>query len=114
MPFFVPDFCAGIETVVSAWLEARDSAQVSWNSVAEIATRSGESTSRRVAYLLRLMGMDDVADLHFEALDGRKTTVTFDRSNGYSLDRSEMNRDSRTGVLENVPVEYLHGWVARR
>lgn len=106
-----PDLCAGIETVVSAWARAGRRSDVSWDRVAQIARQIGGATSRRAAFLLGLLGLDPVVDRHFADLEGRRTSTLFDRSRGFALEATDTERDSRTGVVLNVPRSYLRGWI---
>ncbi len=104
-----PQLSAGFETVMSCWAVA-SKREVNWDLVAAIGERAGDSTARRTAFLLGLLGYGDVVERNFATLGGRGRTVPLDRTNSYRLAHAE--RDSRTGVVVNVPVDHLRGWVA--
>jgi predicted transcriptional regulator of viral defense system len=105
-----PELSGGIETVVSAWSRARLERRADWIEVARIAKRLGPSTERRVAFLLGALGLPE-SSAWFQNLVGRSSNVLFDRSR--SVDRLEsIPRDPRTGVLLNLPVDRLQGWIA--
>jgi hypothetical protein len=107
-----PDLSAGIETVVTAWARGKSRPEVRWDRVAGIADRIGGATARRTAFLLRLLGFDSLVDLHFSKISGRTTSPVFDRSRSFDLAPGRTHRDSQTGVVVNVPLEYLRGWIA--
>jgi predicted transcriptional regulator of viral defense system len=107
-----PDLSAGIETVVTAWARGKSRPEVRWDRVAGIADRIGGATARRTAFLLRLLGFDSLADMHFSKISGRTTSPVFDRSRSFDLPPGRTQRDSQTGVVINVPLEYLRGWIA--
>jgi predicted transcriptional regulator of viral defense system len=107
-----PDLSGGIETVVTAWARARTHPDVRWNRVAEIAGRVGDATARRTFFLLRLLDLDSIAEAHFSRISGRKTSTVFDLSRDFDLPADEVRRDPETGVIINVPVDYLRGWIA--
>jgi predicted transcriptional regulator of viral defense system len=107
-----PDLSAGIETVVTAWARAKSHPEMQWNRLAEIASRIGGATERRTSFLLRLLGFDALVDTHFAGISGRKTSPVFDRSRSFDLPPDEVRRDRETGVIINVPIEYLRGWIA--
>jgi predicted transcriptional regulator of viral defense system len=107
-----PDLCGGMETVVVVWARARERSDVRWGLVAEIAARIGGATLRRVAFLLRELGLGRVVEQHLPPIEGRKTSPLFDRSREFDLPREKMIRDRATGVRLNVPPDYLHGWIA--
>jgi len=103
-----PEYSAGIETVVSAWTRALRH-EVDWNEVASIASRRGDSDARRVAYLLKLIGKDDVVTSVFPDMTGRGQKVLFDRSKSFG-EANSGTRDSQTGVVINVPLTLLQAW----
>lgn len=107
-----PDLCGGIETVVGAWARARERSEIRWPLVTEIAGRIGGATLRRVAFLLGELGFDRLVETHLPPIAGRATTPLFDRSREYDLPRKKMRRDPATGVMVNVPRDYLRGWIA--
>jgi len=107
-----PDLSAGIETVVTAWARARDRSDVRWERVAEIAGGIGGATARRTSFLLRLLGFESLVERHFSSISGRQTSPVFDRSRGFELPAGKVRRDSETGVVVNVPMEYLRGWIS--
>jgi predicted transcriptional regulator of viral defense system len=104
-----PELCAGIETVITSWARAEED-RVDWEAVWAIAKRVGAATARRVAYLLIRTGHEHVLVEDLPSLQAKRADIPLDRSNGYGMSRSEMKRDSQTGVLLNVPAEQLHGW----
>ena len=106
-----PDLCAGFETVVLAWGRAGRRADVSWDRVAQAARGIGDATARRAAFMLGLLSLETIVERHFADLEGRAANTPLDRSNGFNLDRSEIERDPRTGILLNVPRRHLRGWV---
>lgn len=103
------DLCAGFETVVSCWVNAK-SRETDWESACRIARRQGPSMVRRTAYLLRLIGLGAVAERAFPDLRGRGVRTPLDRSNSFNMDRNELARDRTTGVVINVPPQYLRAW----
>ena len=105
-----PELCAGIETVLSSWVRAEEH-PVDWAAVWAIARRSGVAAARRAAYLLLRTGHEHVLADDLKALEDKRAGIPLDRSNGYGMSRGEMKRDSRTGVLLNVPAEHLNGWL---
>jgi hypothetical protein len=105
-----PELSGGIETVVVGWARARAEKRADWSEVARIACRQGPSTERRVAYLLKMLGLFE-AHRWFADLDGRGSTVLFDRSDGFQL-QGHSQRDRDTGVSVNVPPERISGWIA--
>lgn len=107
-----PDLSAGIETVVAAWARAKGRPEVRWERVAGIADRIGGATARRTSFLLRLLGFEALVETHFSDISGRKTSPLFDRSRSFDLPAGEVRRDHETGVVINVPMEYLRGWIA--
>lgn len=107
-----PDLSAGIESVVTAWARARGRSDVRWDRVAKIGGSVGDATARRTSFLLRLLGFESLADLHFSNISGRKTSPVFDRARSFDLPAGKKVRDSATGVVVNVPMDYLRGWIA--
>jgi predicted transcriptional regulator of viral defense system len=105
-----PDLSAGIETVIQSWARAKRQ-EVDWELVCAIASRHGSGMARRVAFVLRLVGLHTVAAQNFPALTGRGANTPLDRSNSFELNTDEMRRDRETGVLINVPEDHLLGWV---
>jgi predicted transcriptional regulator of viral defense system len=105
-----PDLSAGFETVALSWRRALDRSDVSWTEVARIAQRHGDASSRRTAFMLRKLGLDEVADRQFGGLEGRRTSTLLDRSQGFSVSKPPRDRD--TGVVINLPPGYLRGWLA--
>lgn len=106
-----PDLCGGFETATLAWARAQRRADVLWDRVAQIARRTGDSASRRTAFMLDLVGLEQVVELHFGDLEGRRASIPLDRSNAFGLTRPDLARDRRTGILLNVPHDHLRGWV---
>lgn len=106
-----PNLCAGFETVVLAWSRAQRHPEVSWERVAQIGHRIGGSTAPRTAFMLNLVGLDTIAEKHLADVKSRRAGTPLDRSNGFALDRGNVERDPRTGVLLNVPSRYLRGWI---
>lgn len=104
-----PELCAGFETVVACWMRARDMS-ADWDAVCEIARRQGPSMIRRTAYLLRLMGLGAVAQRAFPNLTGRGVSTPLDRSASFPLAAEDCVRDRATGIVVNVPHEYLLAW----
>ncbi|HVC06099.1 MAG TPA: hypothetical protein VND98_00720 [Solirubrobacterales bacterium] len=107
-----PDLAGGIETVVTAWARAKERPEVRWDLLAEIAQRVGDATMRRAAFLMRLLGFEAPVESWFPKIIGRKTSTIFDRSRGFSLPKDQIRRDRDTGVVINVPFEYLRGWIS--
>lgn len=107
-----PDLSAGIEAVVTAWARARDRSDVRWDLVAEIAGGIGGATARRTSFLLRLLGFESLVEKHFSNVSGRQTSPIFDRSRSFDLPAGEGHRDKETGVVVNVPMGYLRGWIS--
>jgi len=62
--------------------------------------------------MMKLLGLGRVAAHHFPDLTGRGAGTPLDRTDAFSLDSSQRTRDSSTGVIVNVPLEHLQGWVA--
>jgi predicted transcriptional regulator of viral defense system len=106
-----PAESGGIETVVGAWARARR-ANTDWDRVAQIADRQGTSMRRRAAFLLNLLGFQALVDRHFVTLAGRGAAVPLDRSRSFPADGWTPKRDRETGVLINVPLDHLSGWIA--
>ena len=106
-----PDLAAGPETVITSWARARQS-DTDWDLVCAISARRGKSMERRCALLLRLLGLDAIAKRNFPDLAGRGANTPLDRSNSFQMSREAIKRDSETGVLLNVPEDYLRGWVS--
>ena len=104
-----PDLCAGFETVVGCWVAAKNR-QVDWEGVCRIAARQGASMIRRAAYLLRLIGLGAVAERAFPDLHGRSIRVPLDRSDSFGMGATGLVRDRATGVVVNVPPQYLQAW----
>jgi predicted transcriptional regulator of viral defense system len=104
-----PDLCAGMETVVGCWARARQR-EVDWDLACQIAASQGKSMARRVAFILRLLGMSAVAAENFPHLMARGASTPLDRSRGFDLAADEIRRDRQTGVLVNVPERSLIGW----
>ena len=107
-----PDLSAGIETVVTAWARAKGRPDVRWDRVAVIAKRIGGATARRTSFLLGLLGFESLVETYFSNISGRKTSPVFDRSHSFDLPPGKTRRDSSTGVVINVPIDYLRGWIA--
>lgn len=99
----------GFETVIQAWARAAR-AHTNWDRVAELAGRQGAAMARRVAYLLRLLGFDPVANRHFAHIGGRGASVPLDRGHSFAPPGVSYGRDRKTGVLINVPIDHLRGW----
>jgi predicted transcriptional regulator of viral defense system len=104
-----PDLCAGFETVVGCWVNAKN-ADTDWGGVCEIARRQGPSMMRRVIFLLRLIGFDAVGQRAFPDLRGRGLSTLLDRSSSFQLPERGRVRDRTTGIVVNVPPEYLLAW----
>lgn len=104
-----PDLSAGLETVIGCWGTAvrRDT---DWDLVCAIAERQGASMARRTAFVLRLLGLGAVAERNFPHMTGRGSNTPLDRSNSFEMEAADMRRDRHTGVLINVPEDYLAGW----
>lgn len=105
-----PELSGGFETVVTAWARAHIEHRADWVMVAQIAKRLGSSAERRVAFLLDMLGVRGSTGW-FDDLEGRLTSVLLDRSRPVT-DKSQLQRDSRTGVLVNIPYDYLQGWMS--
>jgi predicted transcriptional regulator of viral defense system len=105
-----PDLTGGLETVVSSWARARQS-DTDWDLVCAISEQRGKSMERRCALLLGLLGLDAVAKRNFPRLSGRGANTPLDRSNSFQMSPQDIKRDRETGVLINVPEDYLRGWV---
>jgi hypothetical protein len=84
---------------------------VDWTTVWAIAKRIGIATARRAAYLLIRSGHEHVLAGDLPALNVKGAATPLDRSNGYGMTRAEATRDPQTGVLVNVPLEQLRGWL---
>jgi predicted transcriptional regulator of viral defense system len=106
-----PELSGGIETVVAAWTRARNEDRADWSEVARVASRIGPTAERRVAFLLQALGIEE-ARRWFAGLDGRASTVLFDRSDGFQMRGSSFPRDRETGVAVNVPPDRLSGWIS--
>ncbi|HEY5342221.1 MAG TPA: hypothetical protein VIJ66_00985 [Solirubrobacteraceae bacterium] len=106
-----PELSGGIETVISSWTRAAEHEQVGWATVWTIAKRLGTATARRVAYLLISTGHEHILTEDLPELDVKGAPTPLDRPNGYGMTLKEATRDSRTGVLVNVPAEQLRGWL---
>ena len=106
-----PELCGGIETVITSWARATEHEQVEWATVWQIAKRMGDATARRVAHLLIHSGHEQVLAGDLPALSLKGAATPLDRTNGYAMTRKEATRDPQTGVLVNVPVEQLRGWL---
>lgn len=106
-----PELCGGIETVVTSWGRASEHERVDWTTVWAIAKRIGIATARRAAYLLIRSGHEHVLAGDLPALNVKGAATPLDRSNGYGMTRAEATRDPQTGVLVNVPLEQLRGWL---
>jgi predicted transcriptional regulator of viral defense system len=106
-----PDLAAGFETVATSWRKALDRPNVSWVAVADIARQQGDAAMRRAAFLLRQLGLDEVVDRRLGDVAGRRTSTLLDRSKGFDLAQHETKRDPRSGVVINVPADYLKGWM---
>jgi predicted transcriptional regulator of viral defense system len=106
-----PDLSGGIETVVLAWTRALRQG-VDWQLVSRIASGGGASTTRRVAFLMNALGLDEIVSKEFPDLSGRGQMVPFDRSNGFGMPPGAGKRDRVTGVRVNIPDRYLRGWIS--
>ena len=72
-------------------------------------TRRAPATSairRRTAFVLRLIGFDDVVTAHLP-MTGRGASVRLDRSDSFNLPDDARQRDRATGVILNVPADHL-------
>jgi predicted transcriptional regulator of viral defense system len=105
-----PELSAGIETVVTSWARAA-SRSTDWDVVCSIASRQGAGMSRRTAFMLDLLGLEPVRRQNFADLTARGAKTPLDRSNSFAMD-GESSRDPSTGVVINVPREYLKSWAA--
>lgn len=105
-----PELSAGMETVIGCWARANQR-DVDWQVVCDIAARQGKSMVRRVAFVLRLLGLHAIARQSFPGLTGRGASTPLDRSDSFDLDPREVGRDRDTGVLINVPESHLLGWI---
>jgi predicted transcriptional regulator of viral defense system len=106
-----PDLSGGIETVVAAWARAKARPEVRWHQVVEIAVRIGDAATRRVAFLLRMLGFDELVESWPTKIDGRRSSPLFDRSREFEPAGERPARDRETGVMINVPRGYLRGWI---
>jgi predicted transcriptional regulator of viral defense system len=107
-----PDLCAGIETVVGAWGKARRDGVADWAVVWKAAQSCGNSVARRTAYLLCQIGQEALVADDLPALRKTRARVLFDRSDGFGLDGQHPPRDPGTGLVLNVPVGAVSGWLA--
>lgn len=105
-----PDLCAGLETVVTSWGRALRHS-IDWNRVAEIGRRVGPATARRTAYLLNQFGLEAQAEIALEGIAVRGASTPLDRSDGFEMPEKDLERDQATGVVLNVPRDYVRGWV---
>lgn len=105
-----PELAGGIETVIGSWARARER-DVDWELVSAIGIRQGKAMMRRVAFVLKLIGLQRTARQNFPGLTGRGANTPLDRSGAFDLELAELKRDRETGVLINVPEDYLLGWV---
>jgi len=106
-----PDLSGGIETVVAAWARAKARPEVRWHRVVEIADRTGDAATRRVAFLLRTLGFDELVESWPTKIEGRRSSPLFDRSREFESAGERPPRDRETGVMVNVPPGYLRGWI---
>jgi predicted transcriptional regulator of viral defense system len=106
-----PDLSGGIETVVAAWARAKARPEVRWRLVVEIADRIGDAATRRVAFLLRMLGFEELVESWPTRIHGRKSSPVFDRSREYEPAAEDLRRDRETGVVINVPPGYLRSWI---
>lgn len=104
-----PDCSAGFETVVEAWVRARPIAD--WERLCRYTEPQGPAIRRRAAFMLRLIGLDDIVTAHLP-VTGRGASVPLDRSDSFNLPDDARQRDTATGVILNVPADYLRGWAA--
>lgn len=108
-----PDLSGGIETVALAWARAAGRPDVSWTAVAASAKNLGDAAMRRTAFFFRQLGLDAVADEHLLGeFDPRRTSTLLDREHSFELPGDELTRDPATGVVINVPRDYLRGWLS--
>lgn len=105
-----PDLSGGVEAVVTAWARAKSRPEVRWHKVIEIAARLGDAASRRVAFLLRLLGFEELVESSLKVV-GRRSSPLLDRSREFERAGERPPRDRETGVLVNVPRGYLRGWI---
>lgn len=105
-----PELAGGIETVIGCWARARER-DVDWERVCAVGIRQGGAMMRRIAFVLRLIGLHRTARQSFPGLTGRGASTPLDRSGAFELAPGELKRDRETGVLINVPEDYLLGWV---
>ncbi len=106
-----PDLSGGIETVITAWARALKH-NVAWNKVCSIAQHNGPTTIHRTAFILRLLDKNTTVENNFPNLTGRSTNILLDRTSSFHLQPNETARDSRTGIVINVPKDHLQGWIA--
>jgi len=106
-----PDLSGGFETVVAAWARARSRPEVRWHLVAEIAIRIGDAAMRRVFFMLRMLGFDNLVESWPMKIDGRRSSPLLDRSREFEPTGERPRRDRETGVRVNVPPGYLRGWI---
>lgn len=106
-----PEHSAGLETVIGCWGTAvrRDT---DWDLICAIAERQGASMARRTAFVLRLLGLGAVAKRNFPHMTGRGASTPLDRSNSFDMETADKRRERHTGVLINVPEDYLVGWAS--
>jgi predicted transcriptional regulator of viral defense system len=105
-----PDLCAGIETVIGCWAAALQR-EINWASVCAIAKNFGLSATRRTAFLLHTLKLDEVVTEHLADLNTGGKAIPLISENWFNVSRSDMKRDSQTGVLVNIPEDYLRGWI---
>jgi predicted transcriptional regulator of viral defense system len=109
---FRPELCAGIETVVGAWAKAWRDGLADWAAVWRSAQACGNSVARRAAYLLCQIGQEALVADDLPALRRTRARVLLDRGDGFGLGDQHPPRDPRTGLVLNVPVEAVSGWLA--
>jgi len=105
-----PELCAGIETVIGGWARVAER-EVDWDLVWSIGRGCGVGVAKRVAYLLRSVGHEDVLADDLAALRAKRSRAVLDRSDGLGLTTSECTRDPATGLTLNVPQDMLRGWL---
>lgn len=106
-----PDYSGGFELVASAWARGNLRGDVDWDRVARIGRDYSPDVGRRTAFMLSRLGHDEQAQLALAGRPGRGSKVLLDRSDDYALPQAERERDPRTGVVVNVPLEYLEAWL---
>jgi predicted transcriptional regulator of viral defense system len=106
-----PDYGGGFELVASTWARAQRGSDVDWGRVARIGRDYSPDVGRRTAFMLSRLGYEEEAQLALAGRPGRGAKVLLDRSDDYALPQAERVRDPRTGVVVNVPLEYLEAWL---